>query len=333
MSFQIEYKPLIDIKIHHDYFLDDGTDKFIDLSDEQKKTQLAEYRFLDYLSVVPTLKTQIQLRNHKIVLRHSNEGFHLFVNVEEYTKAGETAKVYCPKIQMEGELTLTFELRFSDPYFNNYTNDKDANENRYYYFTNTKPDGEPNSFPNFFDASDVHTKFLLKEKTSRELLYDIITKEVAPINDLGLDRITAIDEADLTSPENVDVLNNYIETEKRNGLLGYIRFKVNGDNTNDLIEDNLVEMSSGPDQVLGCLPDNTPNPTIRFENRKTFWRYIQLTTDDVFETKRKQPLTQKGFIDLRPNDLRPRLRNVFLLNPGKSGVRIEDDKIYSEIFI
>ncbi len=333
MSFQIVYKPLIDIKIHHDYFLDDGVDKFVDLSDEQKKTQLEGYQFSDNISVVPTLKTQINLRNHKIVFRQSDEGLHLFVNVEEYTKVADGEKVYCPKIQMEDDLMLTFELRFSDPFFNNYTNDKNNSENRYYYFSNTKPDNEPNSFPNFLSENDVHTKFLLKAKTSRELLYDIITKEIAPINDLGLDRITAIKEADIESPENVEALNNYIETEKRNGLLGYIRCTIKGDNNNDLLEDNLVEISGDPDQVLGCLPDSTPNPTVRFENRKTFWRYIQLTTDDVFETKRKQPLTQKGFIDLRPNDLQPRLRNVFLLNPGKSGVRIEDDKIYSEIFI
>ena len=105
-----------------------------------------------------------------------------------------------------------------------------------------------------------------------------------------------------------------------------------------------------PNQVLGCLPDEVPNPIIRFENRSTFWRYIKLQTDETFTTKQEQPLTQNGFISLEGSDLDPNPspgpgnsggnpgnsnsnEEIFFPNPEVFSIRIIDNKVYSEIFI
>ncbi len=333
MSFQIAYKPLARITIHHDFYLDEGADKFVDLSDEEKKSQLASYDFLNFLKITPTPITQRLLQNHKVVLRNTGSELLLYVNVEEYNKAGESTTAFCPKIEMDDDLEFTFELRFSDTYFNNYTNSAETSENQLYFFSNKRPDSESNAFPNFFIDQEVHTDFLLQPEGSREIIHDVLTKEIAPVDDLGLEIILAIDDTDIEVPENATVLNTYIETQKRNGLLGYIRLAVQGDGNVNLLEDTTVEIPNSANQVRKCLPETSISPIVRFENRKTFWRYNRVSTEEVFVTKNEYPLTQNGFIKLRPNQLQPRLRNVFLLNPGKSGVSEENDDFYSEIFI
>lgn len=333
MSFQIIYKSLADVKIHHDYFLDDGDKKFDDLSENEKNERLSDYNIAEYLTITPVLKTSLKLKNHKISFKQTQQGFVLFANVEERTQASDSELVYCPKIQPEKELTLTFELRFSDPYFKNYTHNSEDEENRIFYFSNVRPDGEDNSLPIFFKKQDVHTKFLLKSETSRAIIHDIIVNEVAPINSFGLENIVAIDPSDIAIPENVDLLNAYIETQKRSGLIGYFQFSMNGRGNNDLVIDTTVLVPANPNETMLCLPDQIPDPILRFENRKTLWRYINVSEDETFTTKDEHPLTQNGFVELKPNDLTPRLRNVFLLNPDKENVRIEENTIYSEIFI
>ncbi len=333
MSFRIEYKPLIDIKIDHDYFLDYGITKFENLSDDEQKVQRASYRISDFLSITPTLKTRQCLVDHKIILRQLDDGFTLLANVDQYTASNGGATVFCPKIQPSKDLMLTFELRFTDAYYRNYTDSIEDEKNSFFYFSNTRPDGEDNSLPIFFKNKNKHTKFLLKPETSRSIMFDIITNEIAPINSLGLENIVLIKEEEIEEPENAALLNTYIASKKSGGLIGYFRFGINGNGGNDILTDTNVEIPDGADEELGCLPDQVPSPIVNFENRKTFWRYIKLDTNEIFTTKKVQPLTKNGFVELKPNKLEPKLSNVFILNPGKDGVRIEEDKIYSEIFI
>ncbi len=334
MSFKIRYKPLIDIKINHDYFLDDGTTKFDDLVESQKKIRLSNYNISDYLTITPVLKTQLDLRNHKIVLKKTNRGFMLLVNVDEYTKAGDSSQVFCPKVQPSKDLLLTFELRFKDTYFKNYTNPVEDEENRFYYFSNIRPDGENNSLSIFFKNTKVHTQFLLQPETSRAIMYDIMINEIASIDAKGLENITLINPEDINEPENVALLNTYVQTQKRNGLIGYFRFGIDGRGNNDLLVDDTVEVPNGPDEMMSCLPDNVPDPILRFENRKTLWRYSNIKEDETFITKDEQPLTQNGFIELKRNDFeQPKPKNMFFSNPDKRHVTVEEDNIYSEIFI
>ncbi|UZO81767.1 hypothetical protein NBT05_04685 [Aquimarina sp. ERC-38] len=324
---------MIDVKINHDYFLDDGTTKFDDLLEDQKNVRLANYNISDNLTITPVLKTQSDLRNHKIVFRQTNRGFLLFANVDEYTRANDSAQVFCSKIQPTKDLMLTFKLRFKDTYFRNYTNNTDSEENRFFYFSNVRPDGENNSLSIFFKNTKVHTRFLLQPETSRSIMHEILINEIAPIDPLGLENIVLINPEDINEPQNVELLNEYIETQKLDGLIGYFRFAIDGRGNNDILVDTTVEIANGPNETLLGLPDEVPGPTLRFENRKTFWRYIDINEDEAFTTKQEQPLTQNGFVELRPNDLDPRLKDVFLLNPGKENIRIEEDNMYSEIFI
>ena len=361
MSFQIVYRPLAKITIHHDFYLDDGADKFVDLSDDEKKSQLTGYDFLNFLKITPTPITQRLLQNHKIVLRNTGSELLLFVNVEEYNKVGESATAFCPKVEMTDDQVFTFELRFSDTYFNNYTNSLDASENRLYYFSNKRPDSESNAFPNFFTDQAIHTDFLLQPEGSREIIHDILTKEIAPVDDLGLETILAIDDTDIEVPENAAVLNTYIETQKRNGLLGYIQMMVKGDSNADLLEDVTVEIPGSSNQTLGCLPEVEVAPLLRFENRKTFWQYIDLQGDNIYTTIQKEPLTKKGFVTIEASDLDPSPdsgpgnsggnpgnsggnpgnsggnsnsgEQLFFPNPGPEQLKVIEDDFYSEIFI
>ncbi len=332
MSFRIAYKPLIEVKIDHDYFLDNGDDKFITMDEEEQKVQLSDYVVDRYLEIVPTPITQMQLKNHKILFKVSNRGFVLFIHAEKYEKASDSSEVYAPKIELADDLTLTFELRYKDSYFINYTNNTVGDEAQLYCFTNVRPITEAVSFPDIFDAKQEHTNFLLSEAGTRKMMHEILTSEVAPIDDSGLELILKVDEADVEVTENANLLNAYTATQKRNGLLGYIRVTTNGD-TQNLLENNTVLIPSGPNQDIACLPDDVGAAEIQFKNRETFWKYIDLEANEEYITNIAYPLTEKGFIALRPNRLTPRLRNTFLLNPEPNIIRIEDNKIYSEIFI
>ena len=184
MSFQIVYKPLVDIRIHHDYFLDDGETKFESMSNEDQKVQLADYKVGDYLQILPTPKTRLHFDNYKVVFNTTDQGFNLYICVDEYSEFGSSDTVYCPKIVPSNDLTFTFEVRVSDSLFQNYTKEVD-DENRFCYFSNVIPSGEPGSFPNFLDQNEVYTEFLLSPENSRKIIHEIITKEIALNNDLG----------------------------------------------------------------------------------------------------------------------------------------------------
>ncbi len=368
MSFTIIYKPLIDIKINHDYFLDDGATKFDDLSEDQQNARLTNYNISDYLTITPVLKTETDLRNHKIIFRQTDRGFTLWVNVDEYTRASDSEQVFCPKIQPAKDLMLTFELRFKDSFFRNYTNNEQDEENRFFYFSNVRPNSENNSFSVFYENTTVHTEFLLQPESSRAIIYDILVNEIAPQNSLGLENFILIDPDDIDEPENIQLLNKYIETQKLNGLIGYFRLSMDGNTSNDLLLDTTVEIANGPNEVLLGLPDEVPDPILRFENRKTFWRYIDIGEDEIFTTIDEQPLTQNGFVLIEPSDLDPNPDpgpgnsgggnsgggnsgggnsgggnsgggnsasgdELFFPNPEVSLIKIEEDNIYSEIFI
>ncbi|WP_025741562.1 hypothetical protein [Aquimarina pacifica] len=332
MSFRIVYKPLLEVNIDHDYFLDDGDDKFISMSEEDQKNQLLGYKVSEYLEIIPTPITRMRLQNHKIIFRLSDRGFVMFIHVDQYEKASDNSEVYAPKVELGDDLTFTFELRYKDSTFTNYTNTIVDDEAQLYFFTNVIPTTEPVSFPDLFDSKQEHTNFLLTPEGTRKMTHEILNNEVAPMNDTGLELIIKMDEADIELPENATLLDSYNAAQKRNGQLGYIQITVKGD-ANDLLENNTVLIPDAPNKDIACLPEEILSSEIQFKNRETYWKYINVEEDKEYITNIAYPLTQKGFIALRPNRLTPRLRNTFLLNPDKDIIRTEEGKVYSEIFI
>ncbi len=123
-----------------------------------------------------------------------------------------------------------------------------------------------------------------------------------------------------------------LSVPEKNNLLALIRIYINGDNNNLSVVTNQGKLKD-PFQVF----------EIRIDNRKTTWRYIFRTDqqvkggDDVKKegasskilvTKNDKPLTQNGFISVE-------LGGVELPNPGNHIVKPDNsnNKYYSEIYM
>lgn len=101
----------------------------------------------------------------------------------------------------------------------------------------------------------------------------------------------------------------------------------------------LISLTSQGDDPSGNLINAgkiiSPNFKIHFDNRKTFWRYINQKTGTIIKTNAVKPLAHYGFVVLDPvTDLSPSQPvNTQYPNPSvKSITKISGD-YYSEIFI
>lgn len=73
--------------------------------------------------------------------------------------------------------------------------------------------------------------------------------------------------------------------------------------------------------------DPTPNETITFKNRKTFWRYVNTSDGTVAHTTgSKKPLTKYGHIEIEDS-------GTEYPNPSVNLIIKEDGKFYSETFV
>lgn len=344
------YKALLNINIHHGYFLDSGEKKFLpiqnnddSLSDDEKEKALTQYSIDNYLKIVPSKTTQNICRNHRMLLRPHREGFRLLIEtLEDQNK-------YTPLIPLNTDTTLTFELQTTDIYFNNYTKLTDSSTNRLYLFSNVVPEDQAPVFENVFDnnGGTINNRFLLKAKASRDLLRAITAEEdnlqISTIGQFSITTIIRLIEEDDTLTDNQkenqvkQVLNDLIQEKKKRGVIGYIRCTIQGDDTNHLIEFD----DSDPDDIVQYTLETTPDFILSFINKKTFWRYISLSDDVTLTTNNKKWSAKNGFIevktedfdaeDIEPADTDP--EDYAFPNPTVTSVKKEGDDYYSEIFI
>ncbi|NQY05985.1 MAG: hypothetical protein HRT68_07310 [Flavobacteriaceae bacterium] len=350
------YKALFNINIHHGYFLDSGEEKFLpvnnsddEMSDEDKETALENFKFSDYIRVIPTKATQQHFKNYRIIMRAHSQGFRVLISTLETDVSGDTK--YVPIITPQDELTFTFELQATDPYFYNYTQFsnayKDEEQFRIHLFTNIEPSGQANSFENLFenDGGVVDNSFLARGAASRELIRSIAEEDVAFLttNDqFSITNSIRLIEADesLTSGEKDDqieaLLNGVIASRKKKKIVGYIRLTIKGNHLDG--DYDLLEIDNEDRYAL----EETPDFTISFKNQKSFWRYISLSDDATLTTKNKKWLSRNGFIEITNSDF----NNAGLdLPPGGSPddytfpnptvdmIKEEGGDFYSEIFI
>jgi hypothetical protein len=344
------YKALLNINIHHGYFLDSGENKFLPiqndddiLSDDEKEKALIQYTIDDYLNIAPSKATQNICKNHRMLLRPHKEGFRLLIEtLEDQNK-------YTPLIPLDSDTTLTFELQTKDVYFNNYTDLIDNATNRMYLFSNVVPQDQDVDFENIFEnnGGTIDTKFLLNEEASRDLLRAITTEEdnlqISTIGQFSITNIIRLIEEDDTLTENQKesqiekILNDLIQEKKKRGVIGYIRFTIQGDGANHLIEFD----DSDPDNIVQYTLETVPDFTLSFINKKTFWRYLSLSDDVTLTTNNKKWSAKHGFIevktedfdaeDIEPADTDP--EDYAFPNPTVTSVKKEGDDYYSEIFI
>ena len=78
-----------------------------------------------------------------------------------------------------------------------------------------------------------------------------------------------------------------------------------------------------------------PNFKIHFDNRKTFWKYINSKTVTTIETNAAKPLTRSGFVEIDPlTDFTPsQPAESQFPNPSVKSILKIDGDFYSEIFI
>jgi hypothetical protein len=119
-----------------------------------------------------------------------------------------------------------------------------------------------------------------------------------------------------------DVLSSLDFTETK-GLFGIISIVMTGDSAA-----NSVLTPSGKLKTLGL------NFKIHFDNRKTFWKYINKKTPITVETNSAKPLTNSGFVEIDPStDFTPAAPAGQYPNPTVKSITKIASKIYSEIFI
>lgn len=119
-----------------------------------------------------------------------------------------------------------------------------------------------------------------------------------------------------------DVLSSLDFTESK-GLFGIISIVMTGDSPA-----NSVLTPSGKLKTAG------PNFKIHFDNRKTFWKYINKKIPITLETNSAKPLTNSGFVEIDPStDFTPAAPAGQYPNPTVKSITKIASKFYSEIFI
>lgn len=101
----------------------------------------------------------------------------------------------------------------------------------------------------------------------------------------------------------------------------------------------IISLTSQGDDPSGNIINSgkiaSPNFKIHFDNRKTFWRYINRKTGDIIKTLTPKPLAHYGFVVLDPvNDFSPsQLADTQYPNPSVKSITKTSGDYYSEIFI
>lgn len=351
------YKTLFNMNLLHAYFLDRGVKKFhaANLADEltsaEKEDAEKDYEIQKFLQIIPNKRTKEVARNYKLLIRNHNKGIRVLAStLKVNTKDGlDTVERYSPVIELSEDLVLTFYIKATDNFFENYTDCVGKREDQLYYLSNIT-----SSASSVFDAtSTIETwdNFLISAKETRRLLYELEkenefvsnTPKRVSIADITSDEIDAI-EAKVTAEtvlneeeqEVFDALNQAISVLKNSKVIGVIQLKISGDNNTEFTEElNTENETSGDfDVPKQCLLSEEIDFKVYIENKKTFWRYNQKAENQIMVTNQTQPLTKNGRVDISKTDVSPEPSATFFFpNPTIQSISKESENYYSEIFI
>ena len=189
---------------------------------------------------------------------------------------------------------------------------------------------------------------------------NVLVKEIHKNNALGLENVllnfTKIDENDKDSPfipsgfYNLKIKENggvemthpiYLNNEiYKSGHWGVI--DIRADELNSPY--SLLDVSGFLKTKIDVLFEKIPHPVfeVRFKNRKTYWRYRQdtdFTAAEIAATTAHLDHTPERLTSLKPKALTkalvPFINGVSLMlpHPRVPSIKVEQEKIYSEIFI
>ncbi len=164
MAFSIQYKPLFQVNILHNYFLNSGVDEFFSMTESAKNKQLDAYDVNTFFSIKPTGNTARKLSGHNLVFKTTNTGFTVWCKV-----TGNNNNI--PFINLDSNLFFTFLLKIKDPAFFNYSNLNLENAAKLYYFSNRKHTRESGRFRLINQSGNNHriNKYFVLSDSSIEM--------------------------------------------------------------------------------------------------------------------------------------------------------------------
>lgn len=291
MSFTIKYIPLFKVDFFHFYFLNSGLIDFNSLDADEKARKLRLHNFDSFFKVKPASYTQRVLAGHNLNFKASNNGFTVWCKLDN----NEDNK---PFIALNDDLSLTFLIQLSDFNFFNYTDLNLNKSSNIKYFSNRKPEGEPEDFPLIQKSSGSNT----------------------PIND----------DFNLSPGKQKDELLKLTNSEK-DKLFGLIRIFMKGDRSAlnvTLVNGNIRKTAITYNLIL----ENRKTVW-----RYIFNKNQQVTGNDLIKengnskilvTKDPRPLTENGFISVK-------LADKELPNPDSKMIIPADtnNKYFSEIYM
>ncbi len=352
------YKTLLNIDLLHAYFLDKGIKKYHnpnDLNNEittKEKSEVEKiYNNIDFLKIIPNRITLKVVKNYRLMVRSHSKGIRILATSLKETAEEDNKEIerYCPLIELPDDLTFTFFVTATDRYFENYTDIVEKSKNQFYYLSNIS-----SSATTIFEAIggiEQWASFLITEKESRRLVYELekenefdsITPKKVTIANLDSEEIEAIEvkienNTSLSTEEFeiIESLNLSIQGLKNKGVIGVVQLKILGDNNFNLTENVTVKNkeTNNFNLVKKCLLKEPPTFQVYIENRKTFWRYSQLSKSLNMITNAKQPLTKNGRVEIGKTDVTPQSQStIFFPNPTAESITKELENYYSEIFI
>ncbi|WP_418604231.1 hypothetical protein [Hwangdonia sp.] len=208
MAFSTTYKPLFEVELLHDYFLNDGTTAFSTLSDADKKKRLKLIDISEFIEIVPSQGTLDKMAGHKIVFKKHKSGLSAYcklVNASQNT----------PFIPIPSDFKLTFIIRVADSFFGNYT-ELTVGGTNIFFFGNTKPSTEGAGFEYIAkntDSTHVTDAYQLSAAGTTALLEKL--KDQNKIGVFGIIELTMTgDNSDLSILTTLGDLRSQLPTFK-----------------------------------------------------------------------------------------------------------------------
>ncbi|MCV9930358.1 hypothetical protein OIU83_22050 [Flavobacterium sp. LS1R49] len=165
MSFNTTYGLLFEITLFHNYFLNNGKDAYTGMSTDDQKKMLQKFDSDSFTTIIPTIETNTQLKNYKMILKKTKMGFRVYIKSKEGIENESFIKTPL-------DLKLDFIITINDYQFENYT-DLEFTLNRMFLFSNVKPLSEPVDFKYIPDINDnilISNDYLVSEKTTIDLI-------------------------------------------------------------------------------------------------------------------------------------------------------------------
>jgi len=202
------YKKLCSLSVYHRYHLDDGEDIFTH-PDVDLEKQLETYNVHDFMQIEIFESHQRIFKGQKLFLKKTNTGFDIFVLAR---KKGPNSSKFVTVRGVDRDQYIGITLKIKDPQFEIYSTvgPYDATP---LYFTNKRPNTEPNSFPHI----------------------DIADK--TPATSYRSQSDTADDVSALLSPKELQ------------GLFGVVYLRMRGDNTVPVDGENRSMLKGNGDLV------------------------------------------------------------------------------------